>query len=139
MLLSNSVVEPQYLPPTRRAAYFHALLVNLQICQRATLDLQCRDPLKWGLGCKSQLLRPVQTEVDVAPVSFLKFIRCQCKVTAKDPCASNRCSCRKSGISCVIASSNCRDMECCNSNTAADNTSSSIEDVDDGKIFALFS
>ena len=102
------------------------------------LDLQCLNPLKWGWERKSQLLRPVQKDVDVAPEFLLKVIRCQSKVTAKDPCASNRCSCKKSGITCIIACTNCRGTECCNSNTAADGTSSSTEDVDDGNIFDLF-
>ena len=80
--------------------------------QWATLDLQCLDPLKWGWECKGQLLQPVETDVDVAPKFLLKVIRCQYKVTAKDPCASNWCSCRKSGISCVTACTNCRGTEC---------------------------
>ena len=133
MLLLNLIAKPQYVPPTSRTAYFHTLCVHLQICQWANLDLQL------GWGHKGQLLRPVQTDVDVTREFLLKVICCQCKVTAKDPCASNRCSCRKSGISCVIACTNCRDTECCNSNTAADDTSSSTEDVDDGNIFYLFS
>ena len=41
MVATCNEVEPENLPPTERATYFHALRVNLQVCQWMNLDLHC--------------------------------------------------------------------------------------------------
>ena len=35
------VLEPETLPPTERALYFHSLRVHLQVCQWRYLNLHC--------------------------------------------------------------------------------------------------
>ena len=41
------------------------------------------------------------TDLDVAPESLLKVIRCCYKSTAQNQCGANSCSCRKYGLKCV--------------------------------------
>ena len=48
MVISSNIVNPENLPPTERAAYFHALRVHLQVAQWKTLSLICLEPKDWG-------------------------------------------------------------------------------------------
>jgi len=48
MTMGKKKLKPETLPPTERAVYFQSLRVHLQICQWATLNLQCLDPTEWG-------------------------------------------------------------------------------------------
>ena len=50
MALKNTTIEPSLLPPTERAAHFHALRVHLQVTQWITLDLKSEGPKIWGYG-----------------------------------------------------------------------------------------
>jgi hypothetical protein len=45
-----------------------------------------------------------------APADLLKFIRCYCKVTSKNPCSSNSCTCHNNGLKCVTACGDCRGL-----------------------------
>ena len=45
---SSGVFEPQKLPPTDRAAYFHNLRSHLQIITWVTLNHNYLDPTNWG-------------------------------------------------------------------------------------------
>ena len=47
-----------------------------------------------------------------APNDILNAIRCNFKGTSKYSCGSNICSCRASGLNCVVACGDCRGTEC---------------------------
>jgi hypothetical protein len=55
-------------------------------------------------------LVPVQFEGQVAPDSVLTVVRCKCK----GDCSSALCSCKKYGLQCVTACSNCHGTDCSN-------------------------
>ena len=93
---SNSTyLDPQKLPPTERAAYFHSLRVHLQIIvwKRLSNGHDDLNPQQWGWKLDGGALIPIMTDLDAAPERLLKFVRCKCKLTSKNPCGSNACSC----------------------------------------------
>ena len=55
------------------------------------------------------------TDLDTAPDSLLKFVRCKCKLSSTNPCSTNVCSCHKNGIKCVTACGDCHGEGCSNS------------------------
>ena len=100
----KGVLEPERLPPTERAAYFHGLRVHLQTLTWKTLDT--KNPLlaeDWGWKMVENKLRPIKVDIEVAPERLLKVVRCKCKSTSKNQCRSNVCSCRKHGLQCTSA------------------------------------
>ena len=111
---SNSGLVPEKLPPTEGAARYHALRVHLQVVVWKNLDTSALNPLDWGWKMEDDGLVPMTTNLPVAPDTFLKFIRCKCKKDSKNPCGSNRCSCRKYGLNCVAACGDCRGENCRN-------------------------
>ena len=72
------------------------------------------DPKQWGWKLDGTVLVPVMTDLDPAPESLLKFVRCKCKLSSKNPCGSNICSCRKNGLKCITACGDCRGESCKN-------------------------
>ena len=95
---SNSTyLDLQKLPPTERAAYFHSLRVHLQIIiwKRLSNGHDDLNPQQWGWKLDRGVLIPIMTDLDAAPERLLKFVQCKCKLTSKNPCGSNACSCRK--------------------------------------------
>ena len=83
---ATKAIEPQSLPPTEIAAYFHSLLVHLQVMQWKELSLTCLEPTEWGWKLEQDHLMPIPTDQDAAPPSLLNFVYL--------------CSCRKSGLWC---------------------------------------
>ena len=135
MLATSSQIEPSDLPPTERAAYFHALRVHLQVAQWVNLDFGCLDPTKWGWKMDQGNLVPIKTDMDPAPEFLLNFIRCKCKTTTKNPCGTTHCSCRKHGLKCVAACGDCRG-ELCNNMVTEENI---VDDEElERNIFDLF-
>uniref|UniRef100_A0A7M5WJ49 Tesmin/TSO1-like CXC domain-containing protein n=1 Tax=Clytia hemisphaerica TaxID=252671 RepID=A0A7M5WJ49_9CNID len=78
------------------------------------LDENVLDPTKWGWQGSDTGLRPIRTIKSVAPPEILKIIKCKCKMSSKNPCGTNLCSCRKNGIPCMPACGNCHGMDCNN-------------------------
>lgn len=111
---SKTTIEPQKLPPTERAAYYHALRVHLQLSIWSNLSNDILDAKQWGWELSGNQFKPILTDLDAAPEYLLKFVRCKCKSTTKNPCASNSCSCRKNGLKCVAACGYCRGESCSN-------------------------
>ena len=58
-------------------------------------------------------LIPIALDGPVAPDHILNVIRCKCKGN----CSSTLCSCRKHGLQCVTACSNCHGTDCTNMQT----------------------
>ena len=108
-------LQPESLPPTEHALMFHAYRVHLQVAQWKTLSLNCLNPLEWGWSLKDGTMTPVMTDLEPAPERLLRFIRCKCKISNKNVCAGNICSCVRRGLKCVSACSGCRGESCCNS------------------------
>ena len=68
----------------------------------------------WGCRKDGNILVPIMSDKEPAPFDLLKFIQCNCKLTTNNPCSSNVCTCRKHGISCMIACGNCKGQNCTN-------------------------
>ena len=51
---------------------------------------------------------------EVAPSDLLKVIRCNCKISLRNPCGSGLCSCRTNSLSCVAACGDCKGINCSN-------------------------
>ena len=64
----------------------------------------------WGWNLSQGRLKPVALDGPVAPYHVLNVVCCKCKGN----CSSASCSCRKHGLSCVTACSNCHGAECTN-------------------------
>ncbi len=77
------------------------------------------DPQQWGWKREGNMLVPVMTDLTPAPENLLKFVRCKCKLSSRNPCGTNACSCRKNGLKCVSACGDCRGEGCYNSEDAS--------------------
>ncbi len=116
---SKSGLDPQKLPPTERAGYYHSLRVHLQIMIWRDLSGNDLDPQQWGWKREGNMLVPVMTDLTPAPENLLKFVRCKCKLSSRNPCGTNACSCRKNGLKCVSACGDCQGEGCYNSEDAS--------------------
>ena len=113
MVTSSKKIEPHKLPPTARAAFFHSLRVHLQVVIWKSPSVHL-PPTEWGWKKENTLLQPIMTDFDPAPEGLLKFIRCKCKLSSRNPCSSNICSCHKHGLKCVTACGDCHGKDCHN-------------------------
>ena len=114
-MVCKGVLEPEKMPPTERAAYFHGLRAHLQIITWKLLDDEFQlKPEDWGWQLKNNTLVPTETDNEVAPECLLKVVRCKCKSSSKNQCGSNLCTCRKHGLNCVATCGGCRGEECNN-------------------------
>ena len=107
-----TVLEHETLPPAECAMYFDSLWVHLQVCQWKHTQVKT-----WRIGWTfvGKVLKPIRTDMQPAPESVLKFVHCKCKSTSKNVCRTNLCSCRKHGLKCMVARSECRGELCGNS------------------------
>lgn len=114
-MICAGLLEPEKMPPTERAAYYHGLRVHFQVIEWKMLEQPVAlDPLEWGWKMENDKLCPVTTDKPVAPDNLLKVIRCKCKKTSKNQCGSNICTCRKHGLKCVAACGGCHGEDCNN-------------------------
>ena len=130
---STSKIEPQKLPPTGSAAYFHSLRVHFQVRMWKSFDSCHEDPLEWGWKKVNDQFLTILIGKDPAPENLLKMIPCKCKLSSKNACGTN-CSCKKNGLRCVAACEGCRGQSC------LDVDEPLVEDddeVNDGNIFEL--
>ena len=107
-------LKPWKLPPTDRTGNFHSLRVHLQVMLWSKLTVTDFNPEQWGWKLTGLIFTPVMTDKDVAPQSLLQFVRCKCKLSSRNPCGNNGCSCRKNGLKCVTACGDCRGDNCKN-------------------------
>ena len=112
--VKTSLLLPEQLPPTERSAYFHCLRVYLQITCWSTLSFENINPQEWGWKLFDGHYSPIKTDLEVAPDNLLKFIRCKCQLTSKNPCSTAICSCQKNGLRCVSACAGCHGTNCKN-------------------------
>ncbi len=115
MASCGKTLESERLPPTETAEFFHSLRVYHQLIVWKDLSSEVLDPLQWGWKLDGTILMPIMTDSVPAPDNILKFIRCRYKVSSKNSCATNACSCHKNGLKCVPACGDCRGETCNNS------------------------
>ena len=112
-VVSNSVsfLQIQTLPPTTAAAEQHCKRTFYQVIEwtKRDEDLQL-DPLDWGWTMSNGKLVPVKTCLPAAPDELINVICCKCKSN----CDNRRCSCRKHGLQCTTACTDCRGRSCSN-------------------------
>jgi hypothetical protein len=107
-MMSKGVLQPEKMPPTNRAAFFHGLRAHYQIVVWKMLNDTnvILDPKEWGWFVADNTMSPVMTDIEVAPNSILKVVWCNCKVSSNQ-CATNRCLCRKNGLPCMSTCGEC--------------------------------
>lgn len=98
------------LPLSESAAKMHAKRVHLQAVIWATLGKITLLATDWGWKLLQGRLTPITLDGPVAPENVLNVICCKCKGN----CLSTLCSCRKHGLQCVTAYSQCHGTECTN-------------------------
>ena len=103
---STRFVQPETLPPTSSAAMYHSLRVYLQV---QTWKEESRlgphlHPQNLGWRPVEGKLVPMQCDMDVAPKTLLKVVRCNCKMG----CDTLRCVCRKAGLEYSTGCGECR-------------------------------
>ncbi|KAK6175983.1 hypothetical protein SNE40_014355 [Patella caerulea] len=113
MAEKNSITLPR-IPPTVRAAYYHALRVHLQVVVWLQLNESELNASEWGWKKTPEGYEPIMTDLPAAPESVLNFVRCKCK-SPKNQCGTMICSCRKNGLKCVSACGGCHGESCRNS------------------------
>ena len=113
-MLSDGIMQPEKLAPSERASYsyFCGLRVHLQIIKWELLDdTVSLDPTAWGCKFDNGSLAPLPTDKYVAPPSILKVIWCNGKITSKNQCGTNVCSCKENGLKCMSACCGCHGEE----------------------------
>ena len=83
------------------------------------------------------MLTPVMTDIAAAPESLLKFVRCKCKVSTKNPCGANICSCHKNGLKCVTACGDFRGESCQNAEEISFSSENKEFDQDHILVYSL--
>ena len=94
------VLEPGF-PITEYAIYFQSIRVHLLSVE--DLNLHGLEPEGWGWKFVGKVLKSINTDMQPAPVSVLKFVRCKCNSTSKNVCCTNFCSLRKHVLKCMVA------------------------------------
>jgi len=117
---STMPVQPGALPPTSASVKYHSLRVYHQIQEWLGAELSFVD-WGWKISGTGKLL-PIMTDLQPAPQKILEVVRCGCK----SGCDTMRCSCRKHGMTCASACSECRGV--CNNSTLNDNDSESDDE-----------
>jgi len=70
------------------------------------------DPKQWGWKLEGSVFTTIMTDLDATPDSLLKSARCKCKLSSKNPCSTNVCSCHKNGLKYVTACGDCHGEGC---------------------------
>ncbi|KAK2709539.1 hypothetical protein QYM36_013266 [Artemia franciscana] len=100
---ATTFVHPQELPSTQAAAKYHSLRVYCQV--QIWLENPV-DPLRLGWKLQdNEVFAPIKTDLPAAPSQLLKIIKCSCHI---DGCDSEKCTCKKNGLECIIACRTCK-------------------------------
>jgi hypothetical protein len=109
---SISHVKPESLPPTSDANSFHSLRVYHQVQHWLGIEL---NPIEWGWELSQGKLIPTKMSKAPAPDILMKFVKCGCTTSQ---CNTKQCICRKQGMLCTSACTDCKGISCCNSSCA---------------------
>lgn len=107
-------LQPEKLPPTPDAAYYHCLRIHLQIVEWKSLKTVNLEPTDSGWKKDNQVFVPVSTKKEAGPQDILKVVRFKCKSTSRNQCGTALCTCRKNGLKCVAACGDCHGIDCRN-------------------------
>ena len=100
-LFAKKQVQAENLPPTQGALYQAILRAHYQtlIWNNATTPKpEIPSPNGYGWTLEGNRWMPVMTLQLPAPKAVLSLVKCGCE---KSRCQSNRCTCRKAGLSCT--------------------------------------
>lgn len=125
VMTSSKFVEVHTLPPTSDAAKYHVLRTFYQVKQW-TGSVDSMDVQEWGWVVQGNLCLPIRSTKPPAPEELLKTIYCRCKTN----CDTKRCNCRKHGLECNIACTECQGTNCCN-RAVANEEANDESDADD--------
>ncbi|XP_065666696.1 uncharacterized protein LOC136087548 [Hydra vulgaris] len=128
---SKKGIQPERLTPTENASKYHSFRVYLQIQQWLGVNM---DETKWVWRRENDVLVPIKTYKDPAPIHIPNIIRCNCGTNTKTPCGK-QCQCRRHGINCMTACGQCQGLECTNSpknNVNIDDCENEYESSEDG-------
>ena len=100
---SKTAVHPRTLPPTSSSNRFHSLRVYHQVQEWMGNSLP---PEEWGWRVQDSCLIPVPSDQEPAPQTLFELVRCKCK----SGCSTMRCNCRRQGLDCSLACTECRGM-----------------------------
>ncbi|VDI19138.1 Hypothetical predicted protein [Mytilus galloprovincialis] len=92
------------------AASQHCKRAYYQIQEWTNDSVHMLSPSDWGWVLQGTSLCPIRTILPPAPDNLLHVIRCKCK----SGCDTRRCTCRKNGLDCSSACSECKGLNCSN-------------------------
>ncbi|CAG2255285.1 unnamed protein product [Mytilus edulis] len=87
-------------------------------------------PSDWGWVLQGTSLCPIRTILPPAPDKLLHVIRCKCK----SGCDTRRCTCRKNGLDCSSACSECKGLNCSNCKMSGSNCVICNEPLENGQV-----
>ena len=113
--MAKGVFKPIKLPHTAGAAVQHSLRAFLQYRYWLMLESQSFNPRDYG-WIFTGAFEPLGSTEPIAPSSILKFIYCNCQITAtENSCENNRCSSKRFGLKCISDCRNRHGLNCSNS------------------------
>ena len=104
------VISPDGLPLTRGSAAQHSLRAYSQNQDWLQLKSMSKYPKQYGYSIDEQGYKPLTTLDDWAPLEIRKLTCCDCKGL----CNNKRCTCFKSGVTCISACGTCKGVTCMN-------------------------
>ena len=114
-MTAKGIIRPERLPPTEGAVTQHSLRAYLQLQDWLSLTSMSLDPTNFGWSKTDNTFETIGSLSPIAPKELEKFISCGCKIgKPTTPCSNNRCSCRKNGLNCISACSECHGLNCAN-------------------------
>lgn len=120
-------VQLASLPPTSDAAFEHLKRVYLQVQIWLGNNISVEN---WGWRYVSDKLEPILMKQSPAPDNLLKMLFCNCKKGC-----GNACGCRKSGLYCTSACSQCNGDSCFNASPVL--KISEVEESDENGIIEV--
>ena len=111
------------LPPTSAAARQHSYRVYHQVQQWRGIELQ---PTDWGWKQSQLCITPIPSLQEVAPVTLLQLVSCNCKGDC-----STRCDCRRGGLECTGMCGQCHGESCANIRAVIENDDDSDNEINE--------
>lgn len=129
-LFKKKQAQSEKLPPTQGAlheailrSHYQAMVWNKDRVANPVLP----SPESYGWAKEDDRWTPVMTKVLPAPVAVIELVKCGC---SKQRCSSNRCQCRKAGLTCTELCS-CSDADELCENVQEQDDSDDYSDDDD--------
>lgn len=131
-LFKKKQAQSERLPPTQGAlheailrAHYQTMVWNHDKVPNPNLP----SPENYGWKKDDDQWLPVMTKKPPAPKAIIELVKCGC---VKQRCSTNRCQCRKAGLSCTELCTCSDDDEACENTFEGDDGDDSGDDGDDG-------